>query len=225
MSAVLHLPGPEGVSLAVALRRLGDVPPERISLLAPIGGCTEERYIEILESKRGLFELVDGTLVEKAMAWLSNYVGAVILSLLMAHVRANGLGIVLGEAGAARISGQVRMPDAAFYPWSRFPEGKPPPPGPVLGAVPDLAVEVMSPANTAGEMERKRREYFAGGARLVWEVEPELRLVRVYTSPDAFTAVNEAGTLDGAPVLPGFRVAVRELFTFEDARPQPAPLT
>ncbi len=38
--------------------------------------------------------------------------------------------------------------------------------------VPDLAVEVLSPSNTAAEMDQKLRDYFAAGVRLVWYLDP-----------------------------------------------------
>jgi Uma2 family endonuclease len=95
--------------------------------------------------------------------------------------------------------------------WSHFP-GRLLPPGAFLNRAPDLAVEIISPSNTAREMERKRREYFAGGARLVWQVYPATRRVRVYTDPDAVTELGEDETLDGSPVLPGFSLSVRRWF-------------
>src|SRR6266516_2170972 len=71
---------------------------------------------------------------------------------------------------------------------------------------------LLSPSNTEGEMKRKRREYFAGGALLVWQVYPTTRRVRVYTAPDTFTELGEDETLDGSPVLPGFSLPVRRWF-------------
>ena len=61
-------------------------------------------------------------------------------------------------------------------------------------------------------MARKRREYFAGGARLVWQVYPDTRTVEVYTDPDTFTTLGEDDTLTGDPVLPGFTLSVRRWF-------------
>jgi Uma2 family endonuclease len=78
--------------------------------------------------------------------------------------------------------------------------------------VPDLAVEILSPTNTAREMERKRNEYFDGGTRLAWELDPDRRRVRVYTANDDFHDVDENGTLDGGAVLPGFSLSVRVWF-------------
>jgi Uma2 family endonuclease len=61
-------------------------------------------------------------------------------------------------------------------------------------------------------MERKLRDYFAAGARLVWLVDPAARTVAVYTAPDQSTSLREDQTLDGGPVLPGFTLPLRDLF-------------
>ena len=75
---------------------------------------------------------------------------------------------------------------------------------------PDLAIEVLSKSNTPAEMERKRREYFASGARLVWAIDPRSRKATVYTSPDHGTDVTD--TLDGPDILPGFSLSLPWLF-------------
>jgi Uma2 family endonuclease len=77
---------------------------------------------------------------------------------------------------------------------------------------PDLAVEILSASNTEAEMRRKVREYFEAGSRLVWLVDPESRTARVFTGPELFSIVAEGGELDGGPVLPGFRVSLRQWF-------------
>ncbi|NLF06544.1 MAG: Uma2 family endonuclease, partial [Pirellulaceae bacterium] len=79
-------------------------------------------------------------------------------------------------------------------------------------------VEIISRGNTRQEMERKLRDYFAAGTRLVWYVyhEPK-REVRVYASPEEYTTVGENETLDGGAVLPGFQLPLAELF----AEPKP----
>ena len=59
---------------------------------------------------------------------------------------------------------------------------------------------------------RKLKEYFACGVKLVWIADPKARIVHAYRSP---TDVREfpAGTeLTGDDVLPGFKVAVGDLF-------------
>jgi Uma2 family endonuclease len=82
----------------------------------------------------------------------------------------------------------------------------------VAAVVPELVVNFSRPGNTPGEMTRKRGEYFRAGVRLVWEIDPRARTVRVYTSVTAFTDLTAADTLDGAPVLPGFTLPLSQLF-------------
>jgi Uma2 family endonuclease len=61
-------------------------------------------------------------------------------------------------------------------------------------------------------MSLKRQDYFAAGVHLVWEIDPDARTVSVYTSPTAIVILTVADTLDGGAVLPGFTLAVRDLF-------------
>ena len=82
---------------------------------------------------------------------------------------------------------------------------------------PDLAVEVLSEGNTKGEMERKLKDYFFAGVRLVWYIDLKKRTAAVYTSPDEGATLTEDQSLDGGAVLPGFRLSLRKLF----ARPTP----
>ena len=56
-------------------------------------------------------------------------------------------------------------------------------------------------------MRQKRRDYFAAGVQLVWEVDPEARTVSVYTDVEGPTVLTQDDTLDGGSVLPGFTLA------------------
>jgi Uma2 family endonuclease len=207
-----HTPRFEPDNIAELLTRLEGIPPERILLRPPPGTATEKDAIEAEERHDRLCELIDGTLVEKPMGWFEAYVGAVLIGYLREYLKVNKRGIVTGESGRIRTEpGQIRMPDVAFFSWDHFP-GRRLPAGATLDMVPDLAVEVLSPSNTKKEMERKRREYFLGGSKLVWEVDPTRRTVRVYTAPDESRLLRERHTLDGGDVLPGFRLSIREWF-------------
>ena len=120
--------------------------------------------------------------------------------------------MVAGEGGTFQLGiNLVRIPDVSFISWERLPGGEvPEEPVPLL--TPDLAVEVISRANTPKEMAEKLREYFEKGVRLVWYVRPKSRVVDVYTAPDHFTRLTASMRLDGGDVLPGFSVQVGELF-------------
>jgi Uma2 family endonuclease len=183
------------------------VPPERIRLNPPPGRATEEDAIQ-----NEMCELIDGTLVEKAMGYYESWLGFILIGYLDRYLEKHDLGIALESAGMIRVAtDQIRLPDVSFISWDHFP-GRKLPLGPILNIVPDLAVEILSPSNTLKEMERKRGEYFAGGAKLVWEVDPIKRTVEVFTAPDVSTTLDENVTLEGGAVLPGFSLSIRDWF-------------
>jgi Uma2 family endonuclease len=202
-------------SIADLLARLGDIPAERLRTPPAPGLATEADLLAALEGPRKrLCELIDGTLVEKAMGYRESRLAGYLLGLLNLFVIPRNLGIVSGADGMMRLFvGRVRIPDIAFASWDRFPTGLPPQ-QPVPNLVPDLAVEVLSDSNTPAEMHLKREDYFRAGTRLVWEIDPEQRTVTIYTRVDPHDAIlTVADTLSGDPVLPGF---VLPLGTFFD---------
>ena len=123
------------------------------------------------------------------------------------------MGVVFGaETGfwTERNPDTVRAPDAAFVSNERLPaEGLPR--GYFQGA-PDLAVEVVSPGDSAAEVRGKAEEWLQAGARLVWLVYPESRAVTVFRSREDVRTLASTDELTGEPVLPGFRCRVEELF-------------
>ena len=194
------------------LAQLGDVPPGRIRLVPAPGTATEQDVIEVEDRTDRLCELVDGVLVEKTMGYQESLLAGAILEYLRAYVKARDLGIVLGADGTLKIlPRQVRIPDVCFIAWERFPGGKLPP-EPIPAVAPDLAVEVLSEGNTAGEMQRKLRDYFAAGVRLVWYVDPRSRTATAYTAPEQETVLDQQQSLSGGEVLPGFELPLRDLF-------------
>ena len=83
---------------------------------------------------------------------------------------------------------------------------------PIPDLVPDLAIEVISRRNTRQEMDRKLRDYFTAGVRLVWSF---------ITLRGGGLGVRQPDGIHGGPgrrnarrraVLPGFRVALADLF-------------
>ena len=83
-----------------------------------------------------------------------------------------------------------------------------------LGSISPARVRLRPPPGTATpqEMERKLREYFEAGVKLVWYVYPQTRTVRVYTAPERMLELGEDQTLEGGDVLPGFSAQIRDWF-------------
>ena len=207
-------------TLADIIHRLGDVPLDRILFCPFPGSATDQDAIEC-EAKTGLLcELVDGVLVEKAVGYYEDRLGTLLIHFLEMFIGEIGPGFVLGAAGMIRTDAvQMRMPDVAYFSWEHFP-GRLLPAVQILDMRPDIAVEILSPKNTRAEMERKRREYFGGGTKLVWQVYPETTRVRVYVNVDQYTELGADDTLDGGEVLPGFTLSIRNWFERAGKRTQ-----
>lgn len=200
------------VSLADLLHHLGDIPPHRIRLHPLPGTATERDVIAINELKESLCELVDGTLVEKAMGTKESLMASVLIQILWNHVERLDLGLVLGADGMLRLRrGLIRVPDVSFISWARLP-GKELPDEPVASVVPDLAVEVLSDSNTPAEIARKLDEYFATGVSLAWIVDPKSRTIDVYSSRTDVRHLRNGQSLDGGDVLLGFKMPLKQFF-------------
>lgn len=194
------------------LAALGDIDPRRVRLKPPPGRATVADVVRLNDRYGRLYELVDGTLVEKVMGFPESNLATYIVRALGNYLDEHDIGELVGADGMMQIFPNfVRMPDVAFLSRERLPGGRTPTEQVPL-IVPDLAVEVISPSNTRGEMRRKLREYFLAGVRVVWFVDHRARTVTVYTAPDVAETLREADTLDGGDVLPGFRLPLAKLF-------------
>jgi Uma2 family endonuclease len=191
---------------------LGEVPLSRIVFDPWPGTATEADVIRLDDHEDRLCELIDGTLVEKAMGFEESVLASRIVYFLLSFVVPRKLGLVSGEAGMMRLfAGRVRIPDVAFVSFDRLPNRKSP--GvPIPDLYPDIAVEVLSDSNTRREMENKLQEYFKAGTKLVWYVDLTSKSVEVFTSPTQVTRLSGSDVLNGGDVLPGFEVALPTLF-------------
>jgi Uma2 family endonuclease len=169
------------------------------------------------EEFRHCYELIDGKLVERHMGAESSLIAAAVIFLLNQYVRAHQLGKVFATDCGYQIfpddPNKVRFPDGSFIPRGRLPDDKPP-----RGHIripPDLAIEVVSPNDTAEEVETKRLAFLRAGTRLLWILYPESRTVHVYRQAGNPSSLTEADELSGEDVVPGFVCRVAELF--EDA--------
>lgn len=150
-------------------------------------------------------ELVRGVLVVKEPAgYRHGAVAARLAKILMDYADAQDLGqVVTAETGftLATDPDTVRAPDAAFIRRERLPN---PLPTGFARFAPDLAVDVLSPDDRPGEVLAKVGDWLDAGTRLVWVVDPERRLARVYRQDGTEALVAATEALNGEDVLPGF---------------------
>jgi len=195
------------------LADLGNVPTTRVRCDPAPGAATVKDVVRIRNTERRLFELVDGTLVEKAMGWQESFLAGILLQWLNNYLDQFRMGVATGPDGMTRLFGDtVRGPDVAFASWARLPKGRIPT-EPVPDLVPNFVIEVLSVGNTYAEMSRKRREYFHAGVELLWMVDHRSQTVTVFRSPQDASVVNAGETLDGGSVLPGWNVDIADLFS------------
>ncbi len=158
-------------------------------------------------------ELVDGLLVREPPAGGGHgHLGNQLGFHLTAFVRERESGYVFGaDTGfiLRRSPDTVRAPDVAFVAGDRFEAGLP---RGYVPFAPDLAVEVVSPSNTASELQAKVLDYLTAGTRLVWVIDPSRETVTVYRSREDIRILGRDDVLDGGDVLPGFDLPIAELF-------------
>jgi len=104
----------------------------------------------------------------------------------------------------------VRSPDVYYVRPERLPEGD------VAEGfwtiAPDLAIEVVSPNDTAGEVRAKVREYLAAGSAAVWVIYPNTREVIAHTPDGLAHTYGPGSTLEMPDLLPGFNLVINEVF-------------
>ena len=160
------------------------------------------------------YELVRGALRKMPPAGSEHgYVALNIGRSLSAYVRDNGLGRAYAAETGFKLASDpdtVRAPDAAFVNRERVEKA-----GRVAGywpSAPDLAVEVVSPGDTHAQVVEKALAWLEAGCRMVLVTDPEQRTVTVYRSLDDIRILTEGDTIDGADVVPGWKLPLAEIF-------------
>jgi len=177
----------------------------------PTSLITAEEFAAMPETENGeREELVAGEIVR--MPPPGNRHGEIVLnigSILRAHVRANGLGRVMAEAGflLSDDPATVRAPDSAFLAAPKtFPES-----GYYRGS-PDLAVEVLSPSQTVADMLAKAEEYFAAGGKEVWVIDPDHHVLYRCTASGAKPELLTDRDVLCTPLFEGLEIKLAEIF-------------
>lgn len=106
-------------------------------------------------------------------------------------------------------------PDVAFVAKHRLPPGGIP--ATFLELAPDLAVEVLSPSNRAGQIRTKIRMYLDFGTRVVWVLDPIERRLQAHTrecdgKAASVTLRGEDTIAAAGEILPGFRCRLADFF-------------
>jgi Putative restriction endonuclease len=200
-------------TLAEVMERLGGIPLHRVRVNPPIGTATEKDLIAARDPLAKSLELVDGALVEKAVTTAGSVLAAYLAFRLGEHVKERNEGVILGAACPFLLKpGLVRKPSVAFVPWEAIPGRKIDMNEYFARFAPALVGELIVEDTTPQEMDRRIKEYFAAGTRLAWVIDLRKQTAKAYASPETFKRITRTGSLDGAPVLPGFKLSLPDLF-------------
>ncbi len=167
-----------------------------------------EAFVWLPENADLRFELIDGEMIEVPSNPYSSELASTFNRHVGNFVYANKLGHVTSEAAGYIVNGQRLAPDMAFVSKTRQKqlarEGYNPIP-------PDLAVEVVSPTDRDETLEKKLKHYAAAGV-LVWVAYPKRREIDVHAPNAPRKTLGMDDILDGGTVLPGFTIAVKDIF-------------
>jgi Uma2 family endonuclease len=181
-----------------------------MTMAIPPTRFTPQDILDLEEN--GLYELVDGKLVEKQMSSLANRTAGLITAQLNIFVSKSGVG---GEIIPEQTfqcfphdPDLVRRPDVAYVVAARVSamedEGH-------VSIAPDLAIEVISPNDKIYAFDGKLADYRSAGVKLVWEVNPKFRYMRIHRLSGSSARLEETDTVTGESVLPGFSALVNDL--------------
>lgn len=161
------------------------------------------------------YELVKGELIRMSPPGAEH--GSVTMRVavpLYQHVNEHNLGVVYAAETGFKLYADpdtVRAPDVAFVSRARSEKA-----GNVQGywvGAPDLAVEVLSPHDRPRKVDEKVANWLEAGARMVWIVNSKSRTVTVCRPLTDVIVLSGHDTLDGGDVVPGFQVAIADIFS------------
>ena len=177
---------------------------------------TADEFYDFCCKNGGRYELVDGEVVELSPVNDEHSgIASNVDTAFNNYSRRHGFGQAGVEAGYTLLSGPdtVRGPDVSFR---LVPRNRRRQSAGFLSGAPDIAVEVVSPSNTAAEMDRKVREYLAAGSQRVWAVYPPTRAnprrVIVHRADDTTVTYTSDDVITDEELLPGFSLPLSDIF-------------
>jgi Uma2 family endonuclease len=169
---------------------------------------TVEQFAQMHTADTEDYELVEGELIPLSSGtYRHNKIRDLIGHLLWLYFRENGIGEAVCENNCQIAPEEVRRPDLSVFFNERLHQIDPDRiPAPLA---PDIAIEVVSPSESAVELRRKVRDYLRGGSKEVWVVDRSNGEVLVHSSV-GILVLRGADALE-SPLLPGFRAEVAEI--------------
>ena len=174
---------------------------------------TVEKFLELPDQEGLIRELDEGRIIEmSAPSFPHAVIVATVSHLLKVFVEKTGSEFIVAQgSGFALTADTMRIPDVFLI---RKPAARDAPVirGGALAVAPDLAVEVVSPSDSAGDLDRKVHQYLAAGTPLVWVVYPVTKNIMVYRKSGERQEFAVSQQVSDPELLPGLNIPVDKIF-------------
>lgn len=175
-----------------------------------IVAALSDKLIQKLEATEPASEYASGRVIQKPMpTWEHSTIQGFLTAVLYPFLAEKKLGRILPEFRC--IFGppdreRTYVPDLSYVAQERLTGER------YLHRAPDLAIEILSPGQHIAHLLDKIQFYLLHGVRQVWVIDPETSTVAVHAPGEEVQVLGEGDLLVGGDVLPGFSLAVKEIF-------------
>jgi Uma2 family endonuclease len=169
---------------------------------------TVEQFAQMHTAGTEDYELVEGELIPLSSGtYRHNRIRDFVVFLMWSYFKGNPIGEAVGENDCRIANDTVRKPDVSIFLGERLKQIDPDKiPAPFA---PDIAVEVLSPSESAVEVRRRVRDYLRAGGKEGWLLDHVNSEVLVHTGT-GIRVLQGTDVLE-SPLLPGFSAAVADL--------------
>lgn len=196
---------PSSISEAIVLR------------MHPVIDMSEDDFFDFcqLNSEWVIERTADGELeIMSPAGWNSGSINSNITAQLQTWATRDGTGTATDSSAGYRLpNSAVRAPDAAWIRNDRVAMTTPQQQERFLPLCPDFVIELRSPSDSIPVLQGKMEEYQANGARLGWLIDPVGRHLHVYRLGQQPEIHESPDSVGGDPVLPGFVLDLRPVWT------------
>lgn len=168
-----------------------------------------EAFIRLPEHENSHYEYIGGEIYEGVSDFFASEVAGFIYYILRTYLLTNPIGRLSLPDGGYLVGDDRYMPDVDFILHERFPQDYN---GGYVSVAPDLAVEVVSPTDSARMVSLKTSNYLAAGT-IVWVVYPQEQIIHVHVPRESVQVIERSGTINGGDLLPGFSLTVNDIFS------------
>lgn len=173
---------------------------------------TLDEFLDLPEKEGLKRELSNGKLIEEDIMGMANPRHEIVKAnfnwILSGFLHRTGLGRIFPES-MFTVQRGARIPDLSIVLTKHLPLD---PTGRALKGAPDIAVEVVSPSETAMDLEDKIEQYLDSGAAWVWVAYPDQRSIRTHSPSGNSWILRGDQNLEAPDALPGFSEPVSGFF-------------